>query len=622
MRVAGDREVPWWNTRPGMPPVSLKIILETGADMANVYRGLAQADFDEFQLWVDDVGDQALDLEERSYACDVVGRVRDAYDPKPAEVVFAIEDVLLHWLTYRRIAADLRRASPQWAPFFFRGAVPLGLSVLDCLMFEEHQRTHRTPAHIGALTWMPGLGHLPRRVGASPFAIFRRELEGRRKSARCRFRVWVLDVTFTGSSAFGNLQRALEEIDPQGPPIEMTVAVLLPVEQNVKKRVSDDPEAMRIGLESEAGTPVALKLMKRPRSVRSLKIRIYPVAMSLTEDIKPALELSYGQQTQGLPTYVRALSQRLDIKVSYADRVAVRSLTFDRQPRRGDTAHDWVMNQFNRGRLRGILLDLGLPGDPEAAASHVLRSKTFDQYRGGPLWAVPSSWDWATRASVWVSARLREYKGRDAQRLRMRGIPAVAVHETGHAVHWLRTGGSLHAVHTVADGEGETTRSGHTANLVAMVRDQPNTLMERRDEVLRHAENYLAGLVAERLHVDARKALRQAYWREICSRPLFHEPSALRWWERRSERAPQLDQDLAIGLLRWLERPVAPQAVEWEQARIAMVTMVHRLAEEFDERGLWTTIERLAEELARAKRIEGDRFRELWREFGGVVRVN
>ena len=402
MQLERDRKVVWWNNAQ----VSLGFVLQTGESVPQTYRALDPQDFQAFQAWASGPGDIALDLEDRHFACDVIGRVRDAYEARPATVVFAIEDILLHWLAYSRIAADLHRAAPDWTPFFFRGGVPLGLDVLALRMVEGREATGKTPDHIPALTWMPGLGHTVKDVGADPIALFVEELERRRALAEGRLRVWVLDTTFTGSTAFGNLQAALRRIAPKGVPVDVTVAVLLPVENNVEKNVRKQPDALRLGLRSRDGTEVFLKPMKRAPQIRSLRLRVYPVAKSLTEDVPAALELSYGRPVLGRPTYVRGLCQDLTARVSSGAQTAVRQVG-EKGKRTGDTAHDWFFSEFNPKHLRGVLLELGFPAHVSAAAKQLLRSQVYAQYRGGPIVIWPSANVMSSRLSLRVSRAVR-----------------------------------------------------------------------------------------------------------------------------------------------------------------------------------------------------------------------
>jgi hypothetical protein len=399
MKVGHERKVVWWNN----VRVSLGFIAQTGAPIEQTYRALDQRDFQDFLSWAAGPGGAALDLENRRYGCDVVGRVRSAYESRPTTVSFAIEDIMLHWLAYARLASDLQRAAPNWIPFFFRGGIPLGLDVLGKRIFGAKERTTYPD-----MTWMPGLAHKVQDVGADPISLFVEELERRRASAQRGFRIWVLDTTFTGSTAFGNLQAAFKRVSPKGVPVDVTVAVILPVENNVQKNVRKQSDALTLGLHSRDGREVFVKRMKPVSVLRSLRVRIYPVARSLTEDVPEALEVSYGRPVGGKPTYVRGLCQDLIGRFTRGTDVVVTRRIGEKGKRTGDTAHDWLFNEFNPKHLRGILVDLGLSDDVAESCEDLLRLPTYAQYRGGPITVMPSRHACITDLSVCMSRLLRD----------------------------------------------------------------------------------------------------------------------------------------------------------------------------------------------------------------------
>lgn len=373
-----QRKVTWWNNCS----VDLNTLVLAGEPIERVYRGLDTNSFEAFKTWAGGPGAMAIDLDAHQYACEVIGEVRDTLESRPGSAEFTIEDILLHRFIYRRLRTDIGKAAPDWAPFFFRGGIPLGLAVLDQMLAEQL-------AEVPWLSWMPGLGHSARKVGRPPVDIFVENIEKRRAMATGPMHIWAMDVTFTGSTAFSNLESALGRISPDSStPVDVTVAVILPVESNVTKNIRNQPEANRmdLGLKSSDGSPVYVRRPHHPDTVRNFHLRIYPVSRSLTEDVPEALELGYGQPTARGPMYIRTLHQNLTVHVSYGDkRAKVLFQSQGSQERRGDTAHDWFFNESNPKRLRQVLMDLGLPLDPEEATRQVLAGPRWEQFLGDPI---------------------------------------------------------------------------------------------------------------------------------------------------------------------------------------------------------------------------------------------
>lgn len=338
-----------------------------------VYRSLEPSAFAAFQkakASIPYVLPHSLEL-----VCSVRGTIRTYIVPGEGNIDITIEDLLLHSFAYRQHRSQLLDAQPDWVPFFFRGGIPPGMAAVGDAFFANYAGGLGQLPALKDYTWMPGLTHDLSRVGTSPATLFLDDLERRMENCpQATFRLWVIDTSFTGSTALSSLIGALGRARvPAGKSIAVTVALFLPLRENLLwSGTQEDHTVLDTSIRATDGSRALLRKVTRPPTVASMEVRVFPLQRSLTEDDERMLELTYLlPPNKRLPVYGIGKREQVHVNVGSSFGKTIIPLLI-RAEDRGDTLHDWFFNAFNPRRLRQLLGAFNLPLDVVAAEASVI----------------------------------------------------------------------------------------------------------------------------------------------------------------------------------------------------------------------------------------------------------
>lgn len=370
-----DTPVPYFNNLYFLPR---DLIADYEVSFAKLFETLPQAAFDEFMAAA---GPDLIEQEVSSLCCLVEGEIRrDFRDGSIAHVRFEVEDVLLTRHAFTALARDVRDAAPSWVPFFFRGGVPPGLAIVG----EEFHRVYphaENSVLLERLHWFPGLGD--DKCGVDTKRLFFTELSQRLEEATEPCRVWAVDTTLTGSSAPQKILNIVNELPSElRARLELTLAMVVPIAANVSWAHNPNNAELvaggiPVGVAAPDGRCAILRKLAACDGLGGLQLRVYAVRNSLSEDRNEALEMEYLPASQGKPVFGIIFAEHVELVIAHGDKEHRQRL----DKNRGDSAYDWLFNEFNRQRLRRALRDLGFPEEPSAAVEALLSRPEFEQYR-------------------------------------------------------------------------------------------------------------------------------------------------------------------------------------------------------------------------------------------------
>lgn len=376
-----DVEAPWFNN----VRMKLSDLPAMDVDHRTIYECMDRYVFERFIQEKEVYPDPILATEFAPYG-QVFGCVGIRAEPdgdRPVE--HSIEDVLLTLHAYRRLADTVEQANPDLVLYFFRGGVPPAMAVLELLDLRARDGRAGARQIMERFYWLPGLGHGHGVVGCSPEDAFSETIRAAlERPGEGPLKLFIMDVSFTGSTAISLPYAHLSGLASDGADLDVTHAVLVPIEENTKRSYEDAGQPKRPNdvvipeLTDGRGRAMRLALPARSASL-NYRLRVFPVRRSLTEDNDRTAELEYLAPRNDLPAYgLRPATARIVLRHG-EERVEI-----DLEDRR-DTVHGWLLSEFNAQQLERALHDLGLPRDRSEAIDELLNGADFAQYRYQPI---------------------------------------------------------------------------------------------------------------------------------------------------------------------------------------------------------------------------------------------